>query len=49
MCILDIMKKDTNKMRNKRPWTFTEIKNKKGLKKIYNFILNIGGLEKKCL
>ena len=46
---LDIMKKDTNKMRNKRPWTFTEIKNKKGLKKIYNFILNTGGLEKKCL
>ena len=41
---LDIMKKDTNKMRNKKPWAFTEIKNKKGLGEVFNFIRNTGGL-----
>ena len=43
---LDIMKKDTNKMRKKKPWTFTEIKNKKGLAEVFNFIRDVGGLEK---
>ena len=43
---LDIMKKDTNKMRKKKPWTFTEIKNKKGLVEVFNFIRDVGGLEK---
>ncbi len=43
---LDIMKKDTNKMRKKKPWTFTEIKNKKGLAEVFNFIKDVGGLEK---
>ena len=40
------MKKDTNKMRNKKPWVFTEIKNKKGLAEIFKFIRDVGGLEK---
>ena len=45
---LDIMKKDTNRMRKKKkPWAFTEIKNKKGLESVCNFILNGGGLEQK--
>ncbi|MDA9558927.1 urease accessory protein UreG [Alphaproteobacteria bacterium] len=42
---LDIMEKDTLKMRKKRPWGFTEMKNKKGLKAVYDFIANTGGLE----
>ena len=42
---LNIMKNDTNKMRKKKPWCFTEMKNKKGLKEVYNFILQKGGLE----
>ena len=41
---LDVMKKDTIKMRNKKPWAFTEMKVKKGLKPIYDFIMNAGGL-----
>ena len=44
---LDIMKKDTNRMRKKKPWAFAEIKNKKGLESVCNFILNSGGLEQK--
>ena len=43
------MKKDTNKMRNKKPWAFTEIKNKKGLEEVFNFIKNTGGLENNYL
>ena len=43
---LDIMEKDTNKMRDKKPWTFTEVKNKKGLTQVFNFIRDTGGLEK---
>ena len=43
---LDIMEKDTNKMRDKKPWTFTEVKNKKGLTEVFNFIRDTGGLEK---
>jgi len=42
---LDIMEKDTFKMRKKRPWGFTEMKNKKGLKAVYDFIASTGGLE----
>ena len=42
---LDIMEKDTNKMRDKKPWTFTEVKNKKGLTEVFNFIRETGGLE----
>ena len=42
---LDIMEKDTLKMRKKRPWGFTEMKNKKGLKAVYDFIAITGGLE----
>ena len=42
---LDIMEKDTFKMRKKRPWGFTEMKNKKGLKAVYDFIAITGGLE----
>ena len=39
------MEKDTNKMRDKKPWTFTEVKNKKGLTEVFNFIRDTGGLE----
>ncbi len=42
---LEIMEKDTIRMREKKPWSFTEMKNKKGLSKVYDFILNTGGLE----
>ena len=42
---LDVMRKDTLRMRKNKPWTFTEMKNKKGLSKVYDFILNTGGLE----
>ena len=42
---LDVMKRDTIKMRGKKPWSFTEMKSKKGLKPIYDFILNKGGLK----
>ena len=42
---LKIMNKDTAKMRKKKPWSFTEVKNGKGLKPIYDFILKTGGLE----
>ena len=42
---LDVMKRDTIKMRGKKPWSFTEMKSKKGLKPIYEFILNKGGLK----
>ena len=42
---LDVMRKDTLRMRKNKPWTFTEMKNKKGLQSIYDFILNKGGLK----
>ncbi len=42
---LDIMKKDTIRMRNKKPWSFTEMRNSKGIKVIYDFIIDTGGLE----
>ena len=42
---LDVMKRDTIKMRGKKPWSFTEMKSKKGLKPICDFILNKGGLK----
>ena len=42
---LDVMKRDTIKMRGKKPWSFTEMKNKKGLKPICDFIFNKGGLK----
>ena len=42
---LEIMDKDTAKMREKKPWSFTEVKNGKGLEPIYNFIIKMGGLQ----
>ena len=42
---LEVMDKDTAKMRKKKPWSFTEVTNKKGLQPIYDFILKMGGLE----
>ena len=36
---LEIMDKDTAKMREKKPWSFTEVKNGKGLEPIYKFII----------
>ena len=42
---LDVMKRDTIKMRGKKPWSFTEMKSKKGLKPICDFIFNKGGLK----
>tara|TARA_E500000331_G_scaffold354106_1_gene406361 strand:+ start:495 stop:1124 length:630 start_codon:yes stop_codon:yes gene_type:complete len=41
---LEIMKKDTIKMRKKKPWSFTEMNKKEGLESICNFILKTGGL-----
>ena len=40
------MGNNSNKMRDKKPWTFTEVKNKKGLTEVFNFIRDTGGLEK---
>ena len=42
---LAVMEKDTIKMRKKKPWSFTEMKKRKGLKPIYDYILNNGGLQ----
>ena len=42
---LEIMDKDTAKMREKKPWSFTEVKNGKGLEPIYKFIIKMGGLQ----
>ena len=42
---LDVMKRDTIKMRGKKPWFFTEMKIKKGLNPICDFIFNKGGLK----
>ena len=41
---LDIMKRDTLKMRKNKPWGFAEMKNKKGLRIISDFIIKKGGL-----
>ena len=41
---LEIMDKDTAKMREKKPWSFTEVKNGIGLEPIYKFIIKMGGL-----
>ena len=42
---LAVMEKDTIKMRKKKPWSFTEMKKRKGLKPIYDYILHNGGLQ----
>lgn len=42
---LNVMKRDTMKMRKKKPWSFTEMRNKKGLRPIFDFIINTGGLK----
>ena len=42
---LTVMERDTIKMRKKKPWSFTEIKKRKGLKPVYDYILNNGGLQ----
>ena len=42
---LAVMEKDTIKMRKKKPWSFTEMKKRKGLKPIYDYILTNGGLQ----
>lgn len=39
---LDIMKKDTQRMRHDRPWTFTNLRSGQGLQKIIEFLINDG-------
>lgn len=44
---LKIMEKDTLRMRKKLPWTFTNLKNHSGVKKIISFLINEGLLKNK--
>jgi len=42
---LDIMKRDTLKMRGERPWVFTNLKQREGLDVVERFIVRAGMLE----
>jgi urease accessory protein len=42
---LDIMQRDTLKMRGERPWVFTNIKERRGLDVVERFIVEAGMLE----
>ena len=42
---LDIMQRDTLKMRGERPWVFTNIKERRGLDVVEQFIVRAGMLE----
>jgi urease accessory protein len=37
---LDVMERDTKKMRGDKPFVFTNLKTKQGLENVINFIIN---------
>ena len=41
---LQVMERDSNKMRGDKPFYFTNLKENQGVEKIANFILELGGL-----
>jgi len=42
---LEVMEKDTNRMRPERPWTFTNLKTGHGLQTLIDFIVDRGMLD----
>ncbi|MNH27480.1 Urease accessory protein UreG [compost metagenome] len=42
---LEVMEKDTQRMRPERPWTFTNLKTGQGLQRVIDFIVERGMLK----